>query len=122
MREILQTIQRQWAEQIFGKQYAEEIAGILSAYTKYNSRRKPELLSPDTYSLINYREAETIEADYNRLAMQAEDIYKKLPEEYRNAYYQLVLFPVKACANLNAMYVAAAKNRLYAAQGRASAQ
>jgi hypothetical protein len=111
----------QWSEQIFGKQYAKEIGNILSAYTKYNSRRKPELLSPDTYSLINYQEAETVEADYVRLAVQAENMYAKLPEEYRNAYDQLVLYPVKASANLNKLYVATAKNRLYAAQGRASA-
>ena len=99
----------------------KKLPRLLSAYTKYNSRRKPELLSPDTYSLINYREAETIEADYDRLAEKAEIIYKELPAEYRNAYYQLVLYPVKACANLNKLYVAAGKNRLYAAQGRASA-
>jgi len=112
---------KEWATQIFGKGYAKEIGEILSTYTKYNSRRKPELLSPDTYNLINYGEAETIEADYNLLDVQAETLYAKLPEEYRNAYYQLVLYPVKACANMNAMYVAAAKNKLYAAQGRASA-
>ena len=35
-------------------------------------------------------------------------------------YYQLVLYPIKACANLNKLYVAAGRNRLYAAQGRAS--
>ena len=29
-------------------------------YTKYNGRRKPELLEPATYSLVNYREAETV--------------------------------------------------------------
>jgi hypothetical protein len=112
---------RVWSENIFGNIYAKDIADILSAYTKFNSRRKPELLSPDTYSLINYREVETIEADYDRLAEKAEEIYTKIPDEYRNAYYQLVLFPVKACANLNKLYVTAGKNRLYAAQGRASA-
>ena len=112
---------RFWSEQIFGKQFAKEIGGILTAYTKYNSRRKPELLSPDTYSLINYREAESIEAEYSQLAEKAEIIYAKIPDEYRNAYYQLILYPVKACANLNKLYVAAARNRLYAAQGRASA-
>jgi Glycosyl hydrolase family 115/Gylcosyl hydrolase family 115 C-terminal domain len=112
---------KEWATQIFGETYAKEIGEILSAYTKYNSRRKPELLSPDTYSLINHHEAETVEVDYNMLAVQAEDIHAKLPEEYRSAYYQLVLYPVKACANLNALYVAAGKNRLWAAQGRASA-
>ncbi len=30
----------------------------------------------------------------------------------------MVLFPVKASANLNELYVATAKNRLYAEQGR----
>jgi hypothetical protein len=109
-----------WSEQIFGKLYAKQIGAILAAYTKYNSRRKPELLSPDTYSLINYNEAETIEADYNRLTEKAEAIYEKLPEEYRNTFYQLVLYPVKACANLNALYIATARNRLYAVQGRAT--
>ena len=111
---------RSWSENIFGNRYAKDIADILSAYTKYNSRRKPELLSPDTYSLVNYREAETVEADYNRLAEKAEYLYTKLPVAYRNAYYQLVLYPVKACANLNKLYVTAGKNRLYATQGRAS--
>jgi hypothetical protein len=43
---------RVWSEHIFGTGYAKDIAGIISAYTKYNSRRKPELLSPDTYSLV----------------------------------------------------------------------
>ena len=112
---------RIWSEHIFGSRYAKDIAGIMSAYTKYNSRRKPELLSPDTYSLVNYREAETVESDYARLAEKAERIYAKIPAEYRNAYYQLVLYPVKACANLNKLYVTTGKNRLYAAQGRASA-
>ena len=42
---------RTWAARQFGKTYSEEIAEILSGYTKYNGRRKPELLSPSTYSL-----------------------------------------------------------------------
>jgi hypothetical protein len=108
-----------WAEQQFGAEYAAEIADILSQYTRYNSRRKPELLAPTTYSLVNYREADTIVADYNALAARAEHIYNVIASEYRDAYYQLVLHPVKACANLNEMYVTAGKNHLYASQGRA---
>ena len=91
---------------------------MLEEYTRYNSRRKPELLSPKTYSLTNYREAERVVNDYNDLADRAENIYNELPEEYKDAYYQLVLYPVKACANLNDLYVTAAKNNLYAGQGR----
>ena len=109
---------REWVTRQFGPLHAKPIADILTSYTKYNGRRKPELLSPDTYSLLNYREAETVVADYNRLIRQVDTIGRLLPAEYRDAYYQLVLYPVRACANLNELYVTVAKNRLYAAQGR----
>ncbi|PKD19732.1 glycosyl hydrolase [Salegentibacter salinarum] len=110
-----------WVEKQFGSEYASKISEILNKYTKYNSRRKPEMLSPETYSLINYNEAENVVKDYNQLVEKAEGINKKLPDEYKDAYFQLVLFPVKASANLNELYVATAKNRLYAEQGRAIA-
>ena len=111
---------RLWAKQQFGDRHSEAIADILSKYTKYNGRRKPELLDSAVYSLTNFKEAETIVADYNKLANQAEQIYGKLPPEYKDAYYQLVLFPVKACANLNDLHVLAGKNHLYAKQKRAA--
>ena len=116
--ENLSEYYRSWAEEQFGSKYSDEIADILAKYTKYNSRRKPELLSPDTYSLVNYREAETVVADYNKLAEKAQKIYDSLPAEDKDAYYQLVLHPVIACANLNELYITAGKNRLYARQGR----
>ncbi len=112
---------RLWAQREFGPEHAAEIADIISAYTKFNGRRKPELLDANTYSLVNYGEFEKVVADYEALAVKAETISGQLPPASRDAFYQLVLFPTKACAGLNAMYLAAAKNRLYATQGRASA-
>ncbi len=109
---------RQWAEQQFGPRSASEIAHILFAYTKYNARRKPELLAPETYSLTNYREAETVVAEYNSLVNKAQRISNELPHEHRDAFYQLVLHPVLACANLNELYVTVGRNHLYARQGR----
>ncbi len=109
---------RTWAEEQFGAKHKDEIAYILSKYTKYNSRRKPEMLSPETYSLFNFREAESIVNDYIDLYKKAKSIYDTLPEEYQDAYYQLVLHPVEACSNLNDLYVTVAKNRWYAKQGR----
>jgi hypothetical protein len=110
---------RQWAAQQFGIKHAAAIADILAKYTKYNGRRKPELLSPEVYSLLYYREAETIVAEYNALAEKAEKIYREIPDEYKDAYYQLVLHLANACANLNELWVTVAKNRFYAQQGRA---
>jgi hypothetical protein len=111
---------RKWAVRQFGEKYSKDIAEILSKYTKYNGRRKPELLSPFTYSQINYNEAEKVIEDYNNISLKAEEIYKNLPSEMRDAFYQLVLFPAKACALVNELYLAAGKNDLYAKQGRAS--
>jgi hypothetical protein len=111
---------RQWAEEQFGSNYAKTIATMLNDYTRFNSRRKPELLDPDTYSLTNYGEADRIVEEYNTLAEKANMVYKWMPENYKPAYYQLVLHPIIACANLNELYVSVGKNRLYATQGRAS--
>ena len=59
-------------------------------------------------------------SEYNELSEKAGALYEKIPGHLKDAYFQLVLFPVSACANLNDLYVSAAKNRLYAAQGRVS--
>ncbi|WP_035647551.1 glycosyl hydrolase 115 family protein [Flavobacterium sp. ASV13] len=110
-----------WAKENFGGQFTVEIAEILKLYTKYNARRKPELLDEKTYSITNYNEADRVVADYQKLVKKTNAINEKLKPEYKDAYYQLVLFPVLASANLNELYVATAKNHLYAEQGRASA-
>ncbi len=111
---------KNWAEQQFGPQFASEIADIISKYTRYNGRRKPELLEPSTYSLINYNEAESVVNDYKSITLKANDIYGKLPVTKHDAFYQLVLFPAKACAIVNELYVTAGKNELYAKQGRSA--
>lgn len=111
---------KQWADQQFSATYADQIAQILSAYTRFNARRKPELLSPTTYSLINYREFEKVVNDYQNTVDKAKEIAEKLPKAYQDAYFELVLHPVLACANLNQMYYKVALNRWYAQQGRAA--
>ncbi len=112
---------RQWAEREFGAAHAQEIAEMVALYAKYNGRRKPELLSPETYSLQNYREAETVAGDYQRLAERAQTLYRQLPATQRDAFFELVLYPIQACAIVGELEYTVALNRLYARQGRASA-
>src|SRR5690606_3730029 len=109
-----------WAEEVFDGIETDAIADIMKKYTKYNARRKHEMIDARTYSLSNYNEANNVVNEFNALANKAQTINDKLPELYKDAYYQLVLFPVLASANLNELYVSAAKNNLYAKQGRAS--
>jgi hypothetical protein len=117
----LQKYTEQWAAAQFGSKYAKDIADIISKYTKYNGRRKPELLDANTYSNSNYHEIEKVTADYNNLLIKAEKINDDLPAEYRDAYFQLVLHPVKACANLQKLYTMVAKNRSAASRKQANA-
>ena len=119
--ERLRDYPREWAAQQFGAGHAAAIGTLLTRYTQFNARRKPELLAPDTYSLVSFHEAQRVVAQYNALAQEARQIGDTLPSQYRAAYFELVLFPIEICANLNELYVSAGLNRLYAAQGRASA-
>ncbi len=108
-----------WAARLFGSRHAAEIAGLISEYTRINGRCKPELLAPGTYSLVHYGEAEKLLGVCNRMAARADSLYAGMPALKKDAFAELVWFPVKATALVNALYVSAEQNRLYAAQGRA---
>jgi len=110
-----------WASREFGTQYGPGIADLLAKYAKYNGRRKPELLEPATYSLTNFEEADRVLAEWEALTKAAEAINQQLPAEYKDAFFELVLHPVEASATVNRLYITVARNRLYASQGRASA-
>ena len=103
-----------WCAQQFGTQYAKEAARIINLYTKYNRRVTPETLDDKTYSLDNYNEFEKVTADYRNLALDALRLYYTIPPKYKDAFDQLVLYPVNACSNLYEMYFALAKNKYYA--------
>jgi hypothetical protein len=105
-----------WAAQQFGTAYAKETAVVLEKYAQYISRRKPELLDANTYSLTDYNEWERVMSEWNDLFNKALKIHKGLPDEYKDAFYELVLHPIEATENLHALYFAAAKNKWYADQ------
>ncbi len=100
-----------WAAQQFDKTHAKQIAQMLAENAKYTGRRKPELLDDKTYSLHNYNEFENVVSTYNKLLADAESMNESLPPQYRDAFFQLVLHPIKANANLHEMYFYTALNK-----------
>lgn len=112
---------RRWAERDFGPEHAAEVADLIATYGKYVAWRKPELLSPTTFSLEHYEEAERVEAMWDDLIRRAEAVNEKLRPEQRDAFFQFVLHPARAVGNVTKLYVAAGRNALYARQGRVSA-
>ena len=116
----LQKYTQQWAAQQFGPEHAAEIADLISTYTKYNGRRKPEQFEPDTFSLLHFGEADRVYNEWQLLTDRAEKINNELPAAYRAAYFELVLYPLKASAIVNELYITAGRNHLYATEGRVS--
>ncbi|MFL5771968.1 MAG: glycosyl hydrolase 115 family protein, partial [Flavisolibacter sp.] len=104
----------EWARKQFGEPYQVEIGNILRTYSQYASRKKPELLDDKTYSIFNYNEADEVVQSWRELLEKAKSIQEKLPASARDAFFQLVLHPIWAMANLHEMYAAAARNNYYA--------
>ncbi len=100
-----------WCAEQFGEKYANDAARIINLYTKYNHRVTPELLDEETFSLENYNEFENVRNEYRDLTLDALRLYNFIPNKYKDAFDQLVLFPTNACCNLYEMYYAAAKNK-----------
>ena len=132
-----------YVAQSFGTGNAAAIAAVLHEYGRLQARRKPELLNrritldpskdlttdsaaviyddqASPFSLTDYQELDTVTAEWQALAAQAERIGKSLPAAYQDAYYEIVLYEVQATANLYALRRAEFTNILYAAQGRAA--
>jgi hypothetical protein len=101
----------QWSTKQFGTTYAKDIADILKKYSQYASGRKPELLDANTYSVENYNEAERVIKEWRDLESEADKINDLLPSEYKAAYFELVLYPIKGLSNLHQLYVAVARNK-----------
>jgi hypothetical protein len=117
---LLQHTERFCAQQ-FGEKYAKEAARLINLYTKFNRRVSPELLNDATYSLTNYNEFEQVTNEYHNLLIDALRLYNLLPAEYRDAYNQLVLFPINACSNLYDLHYAVAMNKKFVNENNVTA-
>ena len=103
-----------FCRQQFGEDQAVEAARIFNLYSKYAGRVTPEMLDRNTYNLET-GEWKQVSGEFIKLEAEAMRQYMTLPEDTKDAYFQLILFPVQAMANLYEMYYAQAMNHdLYA--------
>lgn len=104
---------RQFCAQQFGSDQAEEAMRILNLYSKYTGRVTAEMLDMHTYNLET-GEWKQVADEYAKLEAEALRQYLSLEPAYRDAYKQIILFPVQAMANIYEMYYAQAMNhKLY---------
>jgi hypothetical protein len=101
-----------WAARTFGDEFAEPIAKIKSGYYRLAASGKPEHLGTLTFMAD---EAASRLADYQAIAAEAEALNEKIPEALRDAFFELILYPVQATCAMN-------EKILYARQGSESAK
>ncbi|KAK3939987.1 hypothetical protein QBC46DRAFT_449891 [Diplogelasinospora grovesii] len=110
-----------WATREFGPQYASETADIMMKYGMYANRRKYELVEPETYSVINYNEADAVLQQWSDHVAQAQAVYDKLDAAAQPAFFEMILHPALAGLIVHRVYIGGAKNMLYAGQKRNAA-
>ncbi len=116
----------------FGAALAPEIAGIMMGYYDLAFERRPEFMGWDQtepttpartsdYVQSDGEEAQVRLAAYADLVSRADKVAATLPADRQDAFFQMVLYPVRGAANLNARILKLDLASLYARQGRASA-
>ena len=105
---------RDFCAESFGKDQACEAASILNLVSKYNGRITSEMLDATTYTTDEFAQ---VVSEYQALEARALRQFITLRPECRDAYRQIILFPVQAMGNIYEMYYAQAMNNQLAAQG-----
>ncbi|MBN8820089.1 MAG: glycosyl hydrolase 115 family protein [Sphingomonas sp.] len=119
---------RRWAEATFGAEVASSIAELVTTYSKYAARRKPELIDQDSFPLggitkdgLDGGEFGDLVEQWDALEARMLATRSRLREDQLDAYYQIVEFPIAAMANLYRLYYAAAWNKALASPNDARA-
>jgi len=104
---------KSWAQDKFGEQNALEIAAIMDEYFRLGFQRKPEHLqwylpgeNPRRSDLSDAEKHQRLD-DYAKLRARAEAAYIKIPQIKRDAFYELVLYPVRSATLANERFFAA---------------
>ncbi|MBM0105017.1 glycosyl hydrolase 115 family protein [Steroidobacter sp. S1-65] len=126
--DALERYPRDWARATFGASQADAIADLITRYSKYAARRKPEFIDASSFRLgegvgdtLNGGEFGALVAELHDLELDMMKVKAALPKDQRAAYLQLVEHPIAALSNLYQLYYAVAWNRRLAAAGDARA-
>jgi Glycosyl hydrolase family 115 len=110
-----------WVTREFGSNYTTNITSVMTRYGMFAARRKFELIEPETYSVLNYNEADAILEQWGILADDAQAVYDALSADYQPAFFEMILHPILGGQIVHKIYIAAARNQLWASQRRNAA-
>ncbi|MCI4590729.1 glycosyl hydrolase 115 family protein [Sphingobium sp. BYY-5] len=121
-----------WARAQFDRAVADEIAGIMTDYYGLAFERRPEFMgfsqvepitpiSIGAYVRSGGAEAQQRIDRYDALRARAEALAARIPADRRDAFYELVLYPVRGAASLNERNLKLDLAALYSRRGQPAA-
>ena len=121
-----------WAARDLDPRFVDEIAGIMEEYYRLGLARRPEHLvqaggrAPLQYSWFSHTqyndEAMQRLYQYDAIARRAQAIYEQLPTARKDAFFELVLYPVQCASLMNRKVIFADKSTRHGIEGRAGAR
>ena len=109
------------ATEYFGEDLKSDIVSVWLEYDRLVRLRKHEHIDPESFSLLDYNEADDIVERWQKLVSAAESVHERASEEQKIAVWELVVHPVKASAIFTRLRVTQARNQLHARQRRNTA-
>ncbi|MDR0812168.1 MAG: glycosyl hydrolase 115 family protein, partial [Paludibacter sp.] len=103
-----------WANETFGKKSGAQIAEIKTQYLHLTAQGKAEHIKWINYSVA---EMEQRIADFAALTHKMKNVEMKLPDRLKDAYFQLIAYPVEAAWAMNRKILGAKLSFEYAARG-----
>lgn len=105
---------RWWAAKTFGEDQADEMADIRREYYRLAAQSKPENIYYPTFSV---EEMEQRLRAYDALEARLRAVGSTVPERLKNAFFELMEFPVVGCADMNRKVLGAKLSYIYANAG-----
>jgi len=126
--EALARYPQQWAAQTFGVELAPAVAELISRYSQYAARRKPELIDESTFPIGDVTNQVLKGGEFGQYVYQwrqlvtfMEEVKPRISKEQQSAFFQYIEYPVLALSNLYELYYATAWNRRLASHHDARA-
>ncbi|KAK2595431.1 hypothetical protein QQS21_006841 [Conoideocrella luteorostrata] len=102
----------------FGNKHAADVAKAWYDFDRLVALRKQDHIDVSTFVLLKYHEADNIVGRWKTLLQDAKRINARIDNEYKSAFFQLVLHPIKASYLCTLLRVTQYRNQLFAKQRR----
>ncbi|HEU6448993.1 MAG TPA: glycosyl hydrolase 115 family protein [Verrucomicrobiae bacterium] len=96
---------QKFAEDNFGKKFARPMSDLLMDFYRLGTIRKPELMDREWAMSLTPERAAKLEKDYRHLLKSEKSLAKSIPASERDAYTELVGFPVRVLGSAGLIFM-----------------